>query len=188
MQRGRELPSIIDGDAAGTDGGSVDTDGVEDGVVTLDSSALWIVDKPVLISKGTAVKVTEGAQIQFWSSLPDEAYTVWRTAYIQVEGSLDIEGTAINPVTMFPSALFPTRTVIFYTSGQGSVQMTYSKVTNMYSQSCSMGDGTGFTKMDYNLFDRYGPDQSCMGHKALHRRIIYAANLIRHSISSRRQG
>ena len=163
VQRGRELPSIIDGDAAGTDGGSVDTDGVEDGVVTLDSSALWIVDKPVLISKGTAVKVTEGAQIQFWSSLPDEAYTVWRTAYIQVEGSLDIEGTAINPVTMFPSALFPTRTVIFYTSGQGSVQMTYSKVTNMYSQSMSMGDGTGFTKMDYNLFDRYGPDQSLYG-------------------------
>jgi subtilisin family serine protease len=163
VQRGRELPSIINGDAIGTDGGNVDTDGVEDGVVTLDSSALWIVDKPVLISKGTAVKVTEGAQIQFWSSLPDEAYTVWRTAYIQVEGSLDIEGTAINPVTMFPSALFPTRTVIFYTSGQGSVQMTYSKVTNMYSQSMSMGDGTGFTKMDYNLFDRYGPDQSLYG-------------------------
>ena len=163
VQRGRELPSIIDSDAAGTDGGNVDTDGVEDGVVTLDSSALWIVDKPVLISKGTAVKVTEGAQMQFWSSLPDEAYTVWRTAYIQVEGSLDIEGTAINPITMFPSALFPTRTVIFYTSGQGSVQMTYSKVTNMYSQSMSMGDGTGFTKMDYNLFDRYGPDQSLYG-------------------------
>ena len=163
VQRGRELPSIINGDAAGTDGGNVDTDGVEDGVVTLDSSALWIVDKPVLISKGTAVKVTEGAQIQFWSSLPDEAYTVWRTAYIQVEGSLDIEGTAINPITMFPSALFPTRTVIFYTSGQGSVQMTYSKVTNMYSQRYSMGDGTGFTKMDYNLFDRYGPDQSLYG-------------------------
>ena len=163
VQRGRELPSIINGDAIGTDGGNVDTDGVEDGVVTLDSSALWIVDKPVLISKGTVVKVREGAQIQFWSSLPDEAYTVWRTAYIQVEGSLDIEGTAINPVTMFPSALFPTRTVIFYTSGQGSVQMTYSKVTNMYSQNMSMGDGTGFTKMDYNLFDRYGPDQSLYG-------------------------
>ena len=163
VQRGRELPSIINGDAAGTDGGNVDTDGVEDGVVTLDSSALWIVDKPVLISKGTAVKVTEGAQIQFWSSLPDEAYTVWRTAYIQVEGSLDIEGTATNPVTMFPSALFPTRTVIFYTSGQGSVQMTYSKVTNMYSQNSSMGDGAGFTKMDYNLFDRYGPEHLLYG-------------------------
>ncbi len=163
VQRGRELPSIIDSDAAGTDGGNMDTDGVEDGVVTLDSSALWIVDKPVLITKGTSVKVTEGAQMQFWSSLPDEAYTVWRTAYIQVEGSLNIEGTATNPITMFPSALFPLRTVILYPIGQGSVQMTYSKVTNMYSQSMSMGGGAGFTKMDYNLFDRYGSDQQLLG-------------------------
>ena len=69
VQRGRELPSIIDSDAAGTDGGLVDTDGSVDGVVTLDSSALWIIDKPVLLAKGTTLKITEGAQIQFWSSV-----------------------------------------------------------------------------------------------------------------------
>ena len=160
MQRGRELPSIIDGDAAGTDGGNVDTDGVEDGVVTLDSSALWIVDKPVLISKGTAVKVTEGAQMQFWSSLPDEAYTVWRTAYIQVEGSLDIEGTAANPITMFPSALFPTRTVLIHTVGLGNIEMEYTRVTNLYSENSNNGPGLGITKLNYNIFDRYSPDAS----------------------------
>ena len=162
VQRGRELPSIIDSDAAGTDGGLLDTDGVEDGIITLDSSALWIVDKPVLIAKDTTVKITEGAQIQFWSSLPDEAYTVWRTAYIQVEGLLDIEGTATNPVSMFPSALFPSRSVIFHTSGQGSIRMSYSKVTNMVSEN----DGGGFAKMDYNLFDRFSPDQILFGRKS----------------------
>ncbi len=163
VQRGRELPSIIDSDSAGTDGGLIDTDGVEDGIITLDSSALWIVDKPVLISKGTAVKVTEGSQIQFWSSLPDEAYTVWRTAYIQVEGSLDIEGTVLNPVTMFPSALFPQRTVILHPIGQGTVQMSYSKITNMYVPNLYSGNGVGFTKMDYNLFDRYSPERPLLG-------------------------
>ena len=60
VQRGRELPSILDGDAAGTEGGNIDTDGQADGVITLDSSALWIIDKPVLVSKGTNVKITGG--------------------------------------------------------------------------------------------------------------------------------
>jgi len=165
VQRGRELPSIIDSDAAGTDGGNVDTDGVEDGVVTLDSSALWIVDKPVLISKGTAVKVTEGAQMQFWSSLPDEAYTVWRTAYIQVEGSLDIEGTAANPITLFPSALFPTRTVLIHTVGLGNIEMEYTRVTNLYSENSNNGPGLGITKLNYNIFDRYSPDARLRGNK-----------------------
>ncbi len=94
VQRGRELPSIIDGDVSGTDGGLIDTDGVEDGVVTLDSSALWIADKPVLIRDGTTVKVTEGTQIQFWSSLTSDAYNVSDLAYIQVEGHLEFQGTA----------------------------------------------------------------------------------------------
>ena len=151
VQRGRELPSIIDSDAAGTDGGNVDTDGVENGIITLDATALWIVDKPVLITKDVSVKVTEGAQIQFWSSLPDEAYTVWRNAYFQVEGTLDIEGTAANPVTLFPSALYPNRAVILTTGGQGSIAMTYSRATNL------VGSAT-FSKVDFNLFDRYSPE------------------------------
>ena len=78
VQRGRELPSIIDSDTVGSAGGELDTDGVVDGVVTLDESALWIVDKPVLVAKNTTLRIAPGAQVQFWSSLPDEAYTVWR--------------------------------------------------------------------------------------------------------------
>ncbi len=160
VQRGRELPSIIDSDAVGTDGGNVDTDGLEDGVVTLDSSALWIVDKPVLISKGTTVKVTEGAQMQFWSSLPDEAYTVWQQAYFQVEGILDFEGTAANPVNLFPSALFPIRATNIVTYNQGSVAMTYTRVANISASSPGgMGYGANYSKVDYNYFYRNNVDR-----------------------------
>ena len=33
--------------------------------------------------------MTEGAQLQFWSSLPDDAYAPLGDAYLQVEGDLD---------------------------------------------------------------------------------------------------
>jgi hypothetical protein len=154
VQRGRELPSIINGDAVGTDGGNFDTDGVEDGVVTLDSSALWIVDKPVLINKGATVKVTEGAQMQFWSSLPDEAYTVWQQAYFQVEGVLDFEGTAANPVNLFPSALFPRRATNIVTRNQGSIAMAYTRVANISANAPNIYSQANYSKVDYNYFYR----------------------------------
>ena len=154
VQRGRELPSIINGDAVGTDGGNVDTDGAEDGVVTLDSSALWIVDKPVLINKGATVKVTEGAQMQFWSSLPDEAYTVWQQAYFQVEGVLDFEGTAANPVNLFPSALFPRRATNIVTRNEGSIAMAYTRVANISASAPNIYSQANYSKVDYNYFYR----------------------------------
>ena len=151
VQRGRELPSIIDSDAAGTDGGLIDTDGIEDGIITLDSSALWILDKPVLIYPGTTVKVTEGAQMQFWSSLPDEAYTVFQQAYFQVEGNLIFEGTAENPVNLFPSALFPRRAVKIANKNDGRIEMSYTRVANLTNQIPSWGGGS-YEKINYNYF------------------------------------
>ena len=108
----------------------MDNDGTVDGVVTLDNSSLWIVDKPVLVSKNTTLKITEGAQVQFWSSLPDSAYTVWRPARMQVEGVLSSEGTVANPVKVGPSAMYPTRGVEINTAGLGRVNMEYSEVAN----------------------------------------------------------
>jgi hypothetical protein len=105
VRRGRELPSIIDSDAVGTDGGAVDTDGVEDGVVTLDDSTLWIVDKPVLVGRDVEVRFSEGADVQFWADKPDDAYAVYRDAYIQNEGTLTIQGSVERPVRMAPSDL-----------------------------------------------------------------------------------
>ena len=146
VQRGRELPSILDGDAAGTDGGNVDTDGLEDGTVTLDDSALWIIDKPVLIAAGTTLKVTKGAQLQFWSSLPDETYTIWRNSYMQVEGNLAIQGTPESPVRLFPSTLYSTRGVGLKTNDAGSISLSYSHITNFV--------GSGSISANYNIFDR----------------------------------
>ena len=57
------MPNIIDGDAEAQTV-DTDTDGTVDGIVTLDDSSLWIVDKPVLV-KDTTLKITEGAQVQF---------------------------------------------------------------------------------------------------------------------------
>ena len=153
VQRGRELPSIIDSDAAGTDGGNLDTDGAEDGIITLDSSALWIVDKPVLVGDDVTLKVTEGAQMQFWSSSPDATQTVWRPAYMRVEGVLDIKGTAASPVQMFPSALFTARVVhIFKGRSAAVINMEYSDVPNIYAQGNS--GSWNWDSVNYNRFSR----------------------------------
>ena len=148
VQRGRQLPSIIDTDAVGTDGGNFDTDGVVDDVVTLDDSALWIVDKPVLVGNNVELKITEGAQVQFWSSLPDDAYAVFQNAYIQVEGTLNVIGTAARPVRLAPSAIHPTRVVRFKSpqNAGGIIHMQYAHITNI--------SGGTFTTADYNRFDK----------------------------------
>lgn len=103
VQRGHELPSIIGGDAPGTDGEAIDTDGVQDGVVTLDDSCLWIIDKPVLIEKGVIVNVTPGAEIQWWATQSEGFYNIFKTAFLQVEGTFNAIGTAEKPIVLRPS-------------------------------------------------------------------------------------
>ena len=147
VQRGRELPSIIDGDTAGSVGANFDTDGIENGVVTLDDSALWIVQKPVLVPENVTLKVSEDAQIQFWSSLPDSTYAEFQYAYIQVEGTLKIEGTRDAPVSMFPSALFPTRGVQINNMLGGVLELKYAIVTNPLISYPS--------KVTFSRFNRY---------------------------------
>lgn len=161
VQRGRELPSIIDSDSAGSSGGNLDTDGIEDGIVTLDASALWIIDKPVLIDKDITVKVTPGAQIQFWSSRPDAAQTVWRPAHLRVEGTLDIQGAPTEPVRLFPSALFPTRLVEIRKGNSSAViHMSYADVANPWLE----GDGdTAWNTVSYNYFYRNYPSEYLIG-------------------------
>ena len=134
VQRGRELPSIIDSDAIGSAGGSLDTDGVENGVVTLDSSALWIVDKPVLVAKGATLSISEEAQVQFWSSAPDATQTQWRPAFLRVEGTLSVNGSADKPVEIFPSSLFPSRAInIFKGNSEAAINVSYANIANIFA-------------------------------------------------------
>ncbi len=143
VQRGRELPSIIDSDSVGTDGGLLDTDGVEDGVVTLDSSALWIVDKPVLIYPGTTVKLTENAQMQFGSSTNN-------SGSMQVEGKLIFVGSAQSPVSAFPNPLYPRREIRLSTVNLGEIEMSYTDFVNLDAD-CEDGC-PNYTKVDFNAF------------------------------------
>ena len=153
VRRGRELPSIIDSDAAGTDGGAVDTDGVEDGVVTLDDSTLWIVDKPVLVGRDVEVRFTEGADVQFWADKPDDAYAVYRDAYIQNEGTLTIQGSVERPVRMAPSDLFPVRAVVI--DNRSAMSADYWWASNLYmSSEDPNGSGTGGSVIDHARIDK----------------------------------
>jgi hypothetical protein len=149
VQRGRELPRVIDSDAAGTDGGLIDTDGVEDGVVTIDDSTLWLVDNPVLIASGTTLKVGPGATLQFWGTQPDDLYAVFEASFMQIEGHLSLEGTESNPVTFKPSDLFPSRAVRLDVYDPGRISAIYSRLYNVLST----GNSSGAESSGYPAFD-----------------------------------
>ncbi|GAA4885990.1 S8 family serine peptidase [Ferrimonas pelagia] len=131
VSRGIELPSILSGDLPGTPGGDLDTDGVADGVITLDANALYIIDKPVLIEAGTTLKMGPGVQVQFWGSQPDDVYAQFKNSYLQVDGSLIVEGTADAPVVLAPSTLFPDRMVVIRTSGGSNIDVQFAELTNI---------------------------------------------------------
>ena len=88
VQRGQELPTIVDQD------------------MTLSDDELWIVSGPTLIEAGVSVTVTSGTQIQWGSDLPADPYEQPASPYIQVEGSLEVTGSQERPVEMFPGAQF----------------------------------------------------------------------------------
>ena len=115
----------------------------------------------MLIDKDITVKVTHRAQIQFWSSRPDAAQTVWRPAHLRVEGTLDIQGAPTEPVRLFPSALFPTRLVEIRKGNSSAViHMSYADVANPWLE----GDGdTAWNTVSYNYFYRNYPSEYLIG-------------------------
>ncbi|MBQ6823652.1 MAG: S8 family serine peptidase [Clostridia bacterium] len=74
--------------------------------LTLTAEDYWIVENTVYIPEGVTVTVEPGTQIQFWSSDPNDPYAANYMAYIEVDGEFLVNGTAENPVEMFPSALY----------------------------------------------------------------------------------
>jgi len=118
VQRGRELPRIIDHD------------------MVLTKDYYWIVPGQTLIKNGVVVTVTEGTQIQWGSENPSNPYSQPESPYIQVEGVLNIRGIQDESVELFPSELFrdPAHASLTQTNvrifNSGSTYLEYVKVKN----------------------------------------------------------
>jgi hypothetical protein len=111
VQRGRNLPSVIDED------------------MTLKSEDFWIVGGPVLIEPGVTVTVEPGTQIQ-WGSVSDDPYNPGpQSGYIIVRGTLEVQGTSDEPVGMFPSYLVSGQMVRMWVEG-GLANLFYVAVRN----------------------------------------------------------
>lgn len=132
VQKGRQLPAVIDSDAIGTDGGNIDTDGLQDGIVTLDDSSLWIIDRPLLIAENTTLKFVNGAYVQFYSQQPDIPQSSLKQSYIQVNGKLKIESSPENRVVFRPNSFYPNYTVQIVTSDTAVIELDGLDVQNLY--------------------------------------------------------
>ena len=126
VQRGRSLPSIIASDAEGTPGGNIDTDGIVDGIVTLDDSNLWLIDQPTLVAEGSELRITSGAIVQWSPETSSKVYGEVRAPYLQVEGQLTVVGSEDDPVIFQPSPLYPRWAVVIFNPANDINRLTYS--------------------------------------------------------------
>lgn len=139
VQRGRELPRIIDQD------------------MTLTKDNLWLVSDASLIEAGVTVTVTEGTQIQFFSVDPNNPYAQNAKPKIQVEGTLEVRGTPEQPVEMFTGILYPAHPIVISQAGNGSTYLRYARIMNpvigdssdLYS---STGDQKPITFIEHSYF------------------------------------
>ena len=128
VQRGVELPRFIS----------------EDTVLTSDN--YYIVSDATLVSEGVTLTIQEGTQIQFWSSDPEDPYSIQPDAKIVVAGTLLARGTAEDPVRLFPSSLHPDRFVVIQGDSDGVIDFQYARVTNPHIE--------GATVVEHCYFDQ----------------------------------
>ena len=112
VQRGIELPRIISED------------------MTLSKDFYWLVSDSVLIAEGATVTVTEGTQIQFFSADPDNPYSQAPRPYLQVEGTLNVQGSAEEPVEIFTGLLWQGYPIQILQIPGGSVTLRFVRMTN----------------------------------------------------------
>ncbi|MDA9717897.1 S8 family serine peptidase [Planctomycetaceae bacterium] len=87
-RRGGVLPSIISQD------------------MTLTKEHLWVVDGPVLVPAGVTLRVDPGTHVQWGTTEPRDPNVQQRLPYIKVEGTMVVQGSAEDPVQLYPSKLF----------------------------------------------------------------------------------
>lgn len=98
--------------------------------MTLTKDNYYIIPNAMLIEAGATVTVEAGTKIQFWSSDPNDPYATRGISYIKVEGSLITQGSAEEPVELFPSELFYNYSVHLFESENGHIQLHYTNITN----------------------------------------------------------
>ncbi|MFA7052402.1 MAG: S8 family serine peptidase [Kiritimatiellia bacterium] len=114
VQRGRNLPNVI---AAGT-------------TLTLDASDYWIVGGPVLVESNAVLRITEGSQVQ-WGAISSDPYNPGpQTGSLLVRGTLHVQGSATNPVALFPSYLVNGQTTLITAESGSSCDFSYVTVKN----------------------------------------------------------
>ena len=120
VKNGIVLPQIIDED------------------MTLTKDNYYIIQNATVIESGATVTVTEGTNIQFWTSDSTDPYADKYMAGLVVKGVLNCVGTEEEPVKIFPSDLMGRYRVEIYESGNGAINYNYTNLTNLYT-----GTGTG---------------------------------------------
>lgn len=102
----------------------------EDTVLTKDN--YYVIANSVYIHKGVTVTVEPGVQIQFWSDDPNDPYADTYMAYLKVDGKFITNGTAEEPVKLFPSEIMDRYRVEIFPGDNGYVNLNYTTVTNPY--------------------------------------------------------
>lgn len=105
----------------------------------------YIIPTSLYIAEGATVTVEPGTQIQFWSDDPEDPYADEYIAYLQVAGNFIVNGTAVEPVNMFPSEMMAQYEVKFFEEGNGHIELNYTNVTNA-NMEISKADHCYFTQ------------------------------------------
>lgn len=98
--------------------------------MTLTPENLYIIPNATTILEGVTVKAEPGTHIQFWSDDANDPYADKYIAYLRVEGKFLAEGTAENPVYLYPSELMSNYNVNIGEANGGYVSLKHADLTN----------------------------------------------------------
>lgn len=157
VRSGTILPSIIDAAQEDVAAGGIDTDGVVDGVVMLDSSRLWIVAQPTLIASGTTLRVGPGAVVEWRPEESLSAFSEEREPFLELQGMLDVRGSETSPAILRPTDTLESWAV-YLTNPQmdpARVNISYAIVRNLVvSGSPSTSSQAPLGNFDHVVYDR----------------------------------
>ena len=121
--------------------------------LTLTNDNYYIVINSTYIAEGVTVTVEPGTNIQFWTNDKEDPYFSEYMAKLNVDGSFIVEGTAEDPVLIYPSeARKNYRAEI---SGRGIVHLKYANVTNPHITGAATVSNCNFNQNNGYQYYRY---------------------------------